>query len=102
MFRPIVPLIVVAALATSAQAQPYANYACSDGAKLTVIFEPGGTALVMVGGGALRLADRRPGSGFWFSSPAGEFRGKGAQATFRMAGRRATRCRLVERGRYGR
>jgi membrane-bound inhibitor of C-type lysozyme len=84
-------------LAAPTQAGPYVNYACADGAKLSLIFEKSGTALVMVEGGALRLQNRHPASGLWYASSAGELRANGATATFRMAGRAPTTCRRVGR-----
>ena len=83
----------MAAFATAAQAEPYLNFACAAGVKITVIFEPSGTALVMIEGGALRLADQHPPSGLWYASPAGEFRADGDTATFHMIGRPPTTCR---------
>jgi membrane-bound inhibitor of C-type lysozyme len=82
-------------LAAPAQAEPYVNYACADGAKLSLIFEKSESALVMVEGGALRLQNRHPASGLWYASSAGELRAKGAKATFRMAGRARTTCLRV-------
>ena len=87
--------LYVAFTASRASAQPYVNFRCADGSPLTLIFEKGGTGLVMIGGGALRLNDRRPASGLWFASPHGELRADGANATFRRTGRPPTSCRKV-------
>ena len=84
-------------LAAPAQAGPYVNYTCADGAKLSLIFEKGGTALVMVEGGALRLQNRHPASGLWVPQARANWRAKGATATFRMVGRAPTTCRRVAR-----
>jgi hypothetical protein len=86
-------IAVLGASGTAAQAEPYLNFACADGAKISVIFETSGTALVMIDGGALRLADQHPSSGLWYASPAGEFRANGEAATFHMIGRPPTTCR---------
>jgi hypothetical protein len=83
-------------LTTASLAEPYVNYLCRDGQKLSVIYEKSGTALVMVGGGGLRLSRRGPGSRY--ALPGGELRIGGREAVFSMAGRASTRCRLVERG----
>ena len=82
-------------LAAPALADPSVNFACADGSKLSLIFEKPGTGLVMVGGGALRLQNRRPASGLWYASPYGELRARGSTATFRMSGRAPTTCRKV-------
>ena len=79
-----------------AHAEPYVNFACADGSKITLIFETPGAGLVMVDGGALRLQNQRPTSGLWYASPFGELRVRGATATFRMAGRAATACRKAQ------
>ncbi len=84
---------LLALFAAPALAEPYVNFACADGSKISLIFEKSGTGLVMVGGGALRLDNRRPASGLWYASPAGELRAKGSTATFRMQGRAPTTCR---------
>ncbi len=84
---------LLALFAAPALAEPYVNFACADGSKISLIFEKSGTGLVMVGGGALRLDNRRPASGLWYASPAGELRAKGSTATFRMQGRAPTKCR---------
>jgi len=76
-------------------AGPYVNFACADGSKISLIFEKTGTGLVMVDGGALRLANRHPASGLWYASPYGALRAKGSTATFRMTGRAPTTCRKV-------
>lgn len=81
---------------TAGQAEPYANYLCRDGQKLSAIFEKAGSVLVMSGGGALRLSKRGPGSRY--ASPSGAWRAAGSEAVLSIAGRPATRCRLVERG----
>jgi hypothetical protein len=95
-------LALAAALAASpAYADGYVNFACADGAKLTLIFERQGTGLVMLGGagagagGALRLQKRHASSGLWYASPYGELRATGLTATFRMQGRAPTSCRKV-------
>jgi fructose-1,6-bisphosphatase/inositol monophosphatase family enzyme len=49
--------------ASFVQAQAYMNFQCADGAKLSLIFENAGTALVMIDGGALRLQKRKAASG---------------------------------------
>ena len=82
-------------LAQPACADPYVNYACADGSKISLIFERSGTGLVMVDGGALRLENRHPARGPWYASPYGELRAKGSAATFRMQGRTPTACRKV-------
>jgi hypothetical protein len=95
--RPVAALVAALACVAGAdlgRAQPYANYSCGDGQKLTVVNERGGTVLVMTGGGAVRLWKRGPS----YASAGGELRGDGGVVTFRMAGRAATSCRLVERG----
>ncbi|WP_294532411.1 MliC family protein [uncultured Rhodoblastus sp.] len=73
-------------------AQAYMNFECADGARLSLIFEKPGTALIMVGGGALRLQNRKPASGLWYASPHGDFRAAGVRARFRMSGRAPTTC----------
>ena len=73
-------------------AEPYLNFACADGSKISLIFEKSGTGLVMVDGGALRLQNRRPASGIWYASPYGDFRVRGDRAAFRMQGRKPTIC----------
>lgn len=85
--------------ASPVHAQAYMNFQCADGAKLSLIFEKQGTALIMVGGGALRLQSRKPASGLWFASPHGDFRVTGARARFKMAGRSPTTCAKVGNGR---
>jgi hypothetical protein len=85
--------------ASPLHAQAYLNFKCADGAKLSLIFEKQGTALLMVGGGALRLQNRKPPSGLWFASPHGDFRGSGGKARFSMAGRAPTTCVKVGNGR---
>ena len=49
----------------------------------------------MVAGGALRLQNRYPASGYWYASSAGELRSRGERATFRMQGRAPTTCLRV-------
>jgi hypothetical protein len=85
-------LVVVAPACTG----PYVNFACADGSKISLIFEKGGTGLVMVDGGALRLENRHPASGLWYAFPYGELRARGSTATFRMTGRAPTTCRKVQ------
>ncbi len=91
--------ILLVPLAAPASADPYVNFVCADGAKLTLIFERQGTALVMLGGagpgagGALRLQNRHAASGLRYASPYGELRASGSRATFRMQGRAPTTCR---------
>jgi membrane-bound inhibitor of C-type lysozyme len=78
--------------ASSAHAQRYINFQCADGGKLSLIFEQGDSALLMVGGGALRLQKRKSASGLWYASPYGDLRAAGARAKFTMAGRPPTTC----------
>jgi membrane-bound inhibitor of C-type lysozyme len=78
--------------ASSVHAQAYINFQCADGAKLSLIFEKGDTALLMVNGGALRLRNRHPASGLRFASPHGDFRALGGKARFEMDGRAPTIC----------
>jgi hypothetical protein len=85
--------------ASSAHAQAYMNFQCADGAKLSLIFEKDGTALVMVGGGALRMQNRKALSGLWFASPYGDFRAVGGKARFKMAGHAPTTCVKAGNGR---
>ena len=85
--------------APSVQAQAYLNFQCADGAKLSLIFEKQGTALVMIDGGALRLRNRNPASGLWFASPYGDFRAAGGKARFKMTGRAPTICIEAGKGR---
>jgi hypothetical protein len=82
--------------APSVHAQAYLNFQCADGAKLSLIFEKQGTALVMIDGGALRLRNRNLASGLWFASPHGDFRTAAGKARFKMTGRAPTTC--VEAG----
>jgi hypothetical protein len=99
MIRPLVLALGACLAVAPADAGSYVNFACADGAKLSLIFEKQGTGLVMLGGpgfgagGALRLQNRRPASGLWYASPYGELRATGATATFRMQGRAPTTCR---------
>ncbi len=95
--KPLASALLPLALAAPAAASPYVNFACADGAKISLIFETSGTGLVMVGGGALRLENRHPRSGLWYASSSGELRAQGATATFRMQGRAPTTCRKVAR-----
>ena len=94
--------VLAAALTVApAHADTYINFACADGAKLTLIFEKKGTGLVMLGGagtgagGALRFQNRHAVSGLWYASPYGELRASGSRATFRIQGRAPTTCRRV-------
>ena len=85
--------------ASSVHGEAYINFQCADGAKLSLIFEKEGTALVMVGGGALRLQNRKAPSGLWFDSPHGDLRVTGGKARFTMSGRAPTTCVKVGNGR---
>ena len=99
--KPILFALGALLVAEPAHADAYVNFACADGAKLSLIFEKQGTGLVMLGGaglgagGALRLENRHPASGLWYASPSGELRARGSTATFRMQGRAPTTCRKV-------
>ena len=95
--EPLTFVMLSLALAPSAEAGSYVNFACADGSKLSLIFEKSGAGLIMVGGGALRLENRHPRSGLWYASSSGELRTRGATATFRMQGRAPTTCRRVAR-----
>jgi hypothetical protein len=53
----------------------------------------------MVGGGALRLQNRKPASGLWFASPYGDFRAARGKARFKMTGRAPTTCVKAGKGR---
>ena len=66
--------------ATSVQAQAYLNFRCADGAKLSLIVEKQGAALVMIEGGAFRLRNRNPASGLWLASPYGDYCAAGGKA----------------------
>jgi hypothetical protein len=93
-------VLMLALFAVPAHAEPYVNFICADGSRISLIFEKSGTGLVMVDGGALRLENRHAAVGLWYASRWGELRSSGATATFRMAGRTPTTCRVV--GRAGR
>ena len=99
--RSLVAALAALIAAAPANAAQFVNFACADGAKLSLIVESPGTGLVMLGGvgpgagGALRLQNRHPKSGLWYASPAGELHASGASATFRMRGRAPTTCRVV-------
>ena len=99
MIRAMLFFLAMVSGASSVQAQAYMNFQCADGAKLSLIFEKAGTALVMVEGGALCLQKRKAASGLWYASPHGDFRAAGGKARFRMTGRSPTSCVMVDDGR---
>ena len=92
MIRAMLFFLALVCGVSSVRAQAYMNFQCADGAKLSLIFEKAGTALIMVNGGALRLQKRKAASGLWYASPNGDFRVTGAKARFRMTGRSPTTC----------
>jgi hypothetical protein len=92
MIRAMLFFLAMIGGVTSVQAQAYMNFKCADGAKLSLIFEKAGTALVMIDGGALRLQKRKATSGLWYASPHGDLRVAGGRARFNMEGRSPTSC----------
>jgi len=69
-------------------------YACEDGSVLTVRFVPDAAYVTAVGGQELYLPQFPAASGIWYGSPHYELRGKGDEATWTVARRVPTACRV--------
>jgi membrane-bound inhibitor of C-type lysozyme len=98
--RPIVPALLLIALAGPAIADPSANYRCDDGSFLTATFAPpdaakGSAELVFADGRKAKLPQVLSADGGRYAAGDAEFWIKGNEATLTLKGK-STRCATIE------
>ncbi len=94
MKRAAVALLAAIVGGAPARAERYLNFACDDGAKISLIFEKSRTGQVIVEGGALRHQNCHPALCYWYASPYDDLRVRDKTASFRMQERAPTTCTL--------